>query len=85
VIDVGEAKYELDIRITEKPFKIPKDKLSGYKGVISGRKIAYMKKEAVSCPVKGEAVPFLECYDCENFMRRMKGKVHCSGEPLKPD
>lgn len=80
---MSEAKYELDIRITEKPFKIPKDKLSGYKGVISGRKMASMKKEAVSCPVKGVAVPFLECYDCENFMRRMKGKVHCSGGPLK--
>jgi len=82
---VSEVKYELDIVVNQKPFRIPKDKLSGYKGVISGRKLAQMKKEAVSCPVKEENVPFLECYNCENFMRRVRGKVYCLGNPLKQD
>ena len=74
-----EPKYKLEVKIFPKPFKISKDKLSELKGVVSRRAIERMKKEGVECPVKKAPVPFLECFTCEKFVRRVKGYVYCDG------
>jgi hypothetical protein len=42
-----------------------------------------MRREMVECPVLGGEVPFLQCYFCPNFVRRVKGVVHCRGLPLQ--
>jgi hypothetical protein len=76
------VKYELEVREVEKPVKVPdevKDRLKG----LSPKLVSKMKKEVVDCPVLGREVPFLQCYFCPNFVRRVKGVVHCKGLPLQ--
>lgn len=76
------VKYELEVREVQKPVKIPdevKDRLRG----LSPRLVSKMKKEVVDCPVLGREVPFLQCYFCPNFTRRVRGVVHCKGLPLQ--
>lgn len=73
--------YEVIVKETEKSFKIPEDlkkKLSG----ISPKLLSKMKREAVDCPVLKKEVSFVECYVCPNFLRRVRGVVHCKGLPL---
>ncbi|MEM2926628.1 MAG: hypothetical protein QXO94_04105 [Candidatus Bathyarchaeia archaeon] len=41
-----------------------------------------MRKEAVDCPVKGKTIAFIECFLCENFIRRARGIIECRGNPL---
>jgi len=74
-----EPKHKLEVKTVSKPFRIPKDKLSEFKGLMSKRTLSRLKSEAVDCPVKGETVPFLECFTCKNFVRRVKGYVYCNG------
>ena len=77
-----EAKYKLDIRKVEKAIKTRKDRTEGLKGVLGARRIAQMKREAVECPLLETTVSFIECFSCPNFIRRVKGVVHCKGRPL---
>ncbi|MEM1509470.1 MAG: hypothetical protein QXY49_07090 [Thermofilaceae archaeon] len=76
-----DHKYEIQVRETDKPIKISnelKGKLTG----ISPKLISKMKREIVECPVLGKPVSFIQCYFCPNFVRRVKGIVHCRGNPL---
>ncbi|WP_455367289.1 hypothetical protein [[Eubacterium] cellulosolvens] len=77
-----DAKYQLDIKKTDKAIKTRKESIEGLKGVLGAKRIAQMKKEAVECPVLMTTVSFIECFACPNFMRRFKGSIHCKGEPL---
>lgn len=73
--------YEIAVEEVEKPFKLSEDvkkKLAG----LSPKLLSRMRREAVECPVLGRKVPFVECYICPNFLRRVKGFVHCKGLPL---
>jgi len=79
---MNEPKYTLEIKLTSKPLKISKESLKELKGVVKGKLLANMKKEVVECPVKNKTVPFIECFSCKNFLRRIKGKVDCQGLPL---
>ncbi|RLG92139.1 MAG: hypothetical protein DRO36_02380 [Candidatus Hecatellales archaeon] len=74
-----EAKHKIEVKTFQKPFRISKDKLSELKGVFSKKAMSRLKKEGVECPVKGKVVPFLECFTCEKFVRRVKGYVYCNG------
>jgi hypothetical protein len=69
--------------ILPKAMPIEKAKTQQLKGVVSGKLLSLMRREAVECPVKGEVVPFIECFSCSNFLRRVKGKVNCKGKPLE--
>ncbi len=42
--------------------------------------LSRMKKEYVECPIAKDRVPFLICFVCPSFIRRVKGVVHCKGE-----
>lgn len=70
---------EVEVKTLQKPLQVSKQKLGELKGAVSGSLVSRMKKEAVECPVKGETVPFIECFTCKNFLRRVKGHVHCRG------
>ncbi len=88
-------KYEVDIQVAEKAFKLPDDvktelKSSGMmdekgklklKGV-SPKMLKRMKLEKVDCPVLKKDVGFVQCFVCPNFQSRVIGKVLCKGDPL---
>ncbi|MCP8315516.1 MAG: hypothetical protein H3Z52_09930 [archaeon] len=63
----------------EKAFNVSKEVTASLKGVVSGKMMSRMKREAIQCPVIKEELPFLECFACESFIRRIKGEVHCAG------
>ena len=74
----SKANHEIDINISEKRMKIPKEKVQALKGSVGGKMLAKMKKECVDCPVTLTTISFVECFSCEHFLRRLKGKVHCA-------
>lgn len=78
-----EMKYEVKIEAAEKAFRVDKRVREVLKGAVSGRMMSRMKKEYVECPLAGKRVPFLECFACVSFIRRVKGVVHCAGEEFK--
>lgn len=73
-----EAKFMVKIEKAEKPLKVEKEVSEALKA-IAGRRILD-KREYVECPLRGERVPFMRCFVCASFIRRVKGYVHCSGE-----
>lgn len=77
-----DTKYTVEVKQAEKALKASKESLQSLKGVVGGKQIARMKKEAVDCPVMKKTICFVECFACPNFLRRMKGAVHCKGDPL---
>lgn len=68
---------------SEKPLRPSKESLELLKGAISKKMLSKMKKECVNCPVVGRYVPFLDCFACVSFIRRVKGEVHCAGTEFK--
>jgi hypothetical protein len=75
----NQTKYFVKVIAREKAFSIPKGITANLKGVVSGKMMSRMRHESVQCPVVKNEVPFLECFVCESFMRRVKGEVHCAG------
>lgn len=77
-----EAKYSVQVLAPEKAPPTPKQYVQDLKGVVGGKQMARMKKEAVDCPVLVKQVSFVQCFACPNFIRRVKGQVGCRGLPL---
>lgn len=77
-----ESRYVISIIEMDKAMRTPKESLEALKGVLGARRIAKMKREAVECPIKGRTLSFVECFSCPNFIRRVKGAIHCKGDPL---
>jgi hypothetical protein len=83
-VRLGEDdKYLVDIFAPPKAIPSPKESLEAIKGAVKGKMLAKMKKEAVDCPVKLKVVSFVECFTCQNFNRRVRGKVGCKGQPIQ--
>ncbi len=82
--DPPDAKYTVEILAPEKVSPTPKQYVQDLKGVVGGKQLARMKKEAVDCPVLEKRVSFVQCFGCPNFIRRVKGQVGCRGLPLTP-
>ncbi len=80
--DPPDAKYIVQIEVPEKSTPTPKQYVQDLKGVVGGKQMARMKKEAVDCPVLEKRVSFVQCFACPNFIRRVKGQVGCRGLPL---
>ncbi|MFP3283709.1 MAG: hypothetical protein RXP97_06580 [Nitrososphaeria archaeon] len=76
---VEEPKYTVKVTVKDKPFRLPSGYTEQLKGMMSPKKVASLKKEAVMCPVIDSEVPFLVCFQCPSFLRRIKGVVHCAG------
>ncbi|MFP3208972.1 MAG: hypothetical protein RXR82_04545 [Nitrososphaeria archaeon] len=76
----GEPRYLVEVIEAEKPPRIPPEYTEGLKGVLSAKRISALKKEVVNCPVIGSQVPFLVCFQCQSFLRRVKGTVQCAGK-----
>lgn len=80
--DPPAAKYVVQVLTPERSPPTPKQFVQDLKGVVGGKQMARMKKEAVDCPVLEKRVSFVQCFACPNFIRRVKGEVGCRGLPL---
>lgn len=80
--EAPETKFLVKVYDLEQPAKVAKEITDSLKGAASGKTLARMKREAIFCPVLNRERPFLECFACPNFIRRVKGEVHCAGLPL---
>ena len=76
-------RYELPVVKLERAMRVPKEIAEQVSKIGSKKFVSQLKKEAVDCPVLGKRVPFLQCYVCKNFVRRIRGVVYCRGEPLE--
>jgi len=74
-----EAKHYIKIIEADKPLRIKKEISEIVKNTLGGKMVQKMKRQYVDCPVAGKRVPFLECYLCVSFIRRVRGQVHCAG------
>lgn len=78
-----EPKYSVKVEVAEKAFRVDKRVKGVLKGAVSAKMMRRMSREYVECPVAGKRVPFLECFACASFIRRVKGVVHCAGKEFR--
>ena len=76
-------RYEVPVVKLSRAMRIPKEVLEQVSNIGSKRFVRQLRREAVDCPVLRKSVPFLQCYICKNFVRRIRGIVYCRGEPLE--
>jgi len=76
-------RFVVDVKSVPKALPVPKESAHALKGVVGGKTLARMKKESVDCPVKNTTMSFIVCFSCDNFLRRVKGKVDCKGDILQ--
>lgn len=81
--EMRETKFHVEIKTAEKAFRVSRKVKDALKGAVSGKMMRRMSREYVECPVAGKIVPFLECFACVSFIRRVKGIVHCTGEEYR--
>jgi len=77
------ARFVVDVKALSKALSVPKESVQALKGVVGGKMLARMKKESVDCPVENATISFILCFSCNNFLRRVKGKVDCKGDRLQ--
>jgi hypothetical protein len=77
------ARFVVDVKELSKALSVPKESVQALKGVVGGKMLSRMKKESVDCPVRNTTIPFILCFSCDNFLRRVKGKVDCKGGRLQ--
>lgn len=80
---VREAKFVVKVQEAERALRVEKEVTEALKGAVGRKLLSKMKKEYVECPVIGKKVPFLKCFACASFIRRVKGEVYCAGEEFK--
>lgn len=78
-----EVKYLVKVMDAGKSLRVSKEVSEAVKNAIGGKMMQRMKKEYVDCPVAGKQIPFLECFLCVSYIRRVKGEVHCAGSEYK--
>ncbi len=86
---MNEPRFFVEVKTAETAFKADKNKLSQVKNVVRGKFIREVQKQYVNCPVFKKDISFVDCFNCENFLRRIKGQVHCKGvegvrDPILP-
>ncbi len=80
---MSNHKFIVEVKTLEKSMRVPKELVEQIRKAVGRKMISRMRKEAVECPVTGELTPFLQCFNCKNFIRRVMGKVYCRGLPLE--
>ncbi len=86
---MNEPKFFVEVKTAETAYKADKKKLSQVKNVVRGKFIREVQKQYVYCPVFKREISFVDCFNCQNFLRRIKGQVHCRGveeirDPILP-
>jgi len=75
-------KYEVEVLELPRAMRVPKEVVESLSPGFSKSTIRKLKRQAVDCPVLQKRVSFIVCYQCPNFVRRVRGIVYCRGEPL---
>ncbi|MCS7117796.1 MAG: hypothetical protein NZ957_03320 [Thaumarchaeota archaeon] len=75
-----ETKFHVEVKVAPKALRIDRQLAEEMKGALSSKMISRMKREYVDCPVTGTQTPFLICYNCVSFIRRVSGVVQCEGK-----
>jgi len=78
---VSGFRYEVPVKTLDKAYTISGEVRRQLTGV-SPKFLSRLRREYVECPVKNATTPFAECFTCPNFLRRVKGVVHCKGLPI---
>ncbi|MEM0381162.1 MAG: hypothetical protein QW580_00650 [Nitrososphaerota archaeon] len=76
-------QHHVEVKISSKSLKVDQTIVDSLKKSLSSKMIAKMKKEYVECPVANQTVPFLLCYNCVSFIRRVQGVVDCEGKEYR--
>jgi len=79
---LDDYKYVVEVVSLDKALRVPRSVTNSLKGAVGRKLMSRMRREAVNCPVQNRLIPFLICFSCKNFIRRMSGKVYCKGQPL---
>ncbi|MCS7095155.1 MAG: hypothetical protein NZ988_05045 [Thaumarchaeota archaeon] len=74
-----ETKFYVEVKESPRALRVDKKLAEELKGTVSSKMISRMRKEYVDCPVARTQIPFLMCYNCVSFIRRVSGVVHCEG------
>lgn len=81
VLDKGllaVSMRKLQVVKVDEPVKIPREVRERLRDLGIARRVSFMKRERVPCPLTGEEIAPLNCFACEHFLRRVKGFVHCN-------
>jgi len=76
----SRVKYHVKVEEAEKALRVEKEVVESLKGAVGRKMLSRMRREYVICPLTGERTPFLKCFTCKSFIRRIRGVVHCAGE-----
>jgi hypothetical protein len=80
---IPQTLFRVEVRAAARPFKVPKELVGELKGAVGPRMMGSMRREWISCPVFGKDLPFLVCFNCPNFIRRVRGVVDCAGQNVR--
>ena len=78
-----EAKYMVKVHEADRALRVEREVVEALKGAVGRKMLSKMRREYVECPLAGKKVPFLRCFACVSFIRRVRGVVYCSGEEFK--
>ncbi len=78
-----EPTYRVDIHQGKQALKVDNKMVEQLKKTLSNKLITRMRREYVICPVARQEIPFLLCYNCVSFIRRVQGIVDCEGKEYR--
>ncbi|MEN3048009.1 MAG: hypothetical protein ABDH63_04425 [Candidatus Caldarchaeales archaeon] len=75
-----EPRFQVEVKHSSRALRVERQLVEELKGTLGAKMITRMRKEYVDCPVARAQLPFLICYNCVSFIRRVSGVVHCEGK-----
>jgi len=67
----------IQVKKVNKTVRVPKEVREEIKKLGIERKVKFMKKELIFCPMTNKEQSPLICMTCDYFVRRVKGVIHC--------
>ena len=67
----------ISVKKVERSTRIPKEIREEIKRLGIERKVKFMKKELLLCPLSNKEQSPMICMVCEYFTRRVRGVIHC--------
>ncbi|NIM46514.1 MAG: hypothetical protein GTN80_11890 [Nitrososphaeria archaeon] len=71
---------KIQVKKVDKPGRIPREVRERLKELRMTRRLSFMKKERLLCPIMKDEITPVNCFACEYFARRIKGFVHCKAD-----
>jgi hypothetical protein len=67
----------IPVKKVDKTIRVPKEIREEIKRLGIERKVKFMKKEVLFCPMNSKEQSPMICMVCEYFARRIRGVIHC--------